>query len=225
MNKVAQHRDESGYGCGGNSGVRFPSMATRGAGNIAKRELSDEPPRGKRRFRDISAVWGIVGALLGAVVAGAFSVVAASISADSTAKAAAAEAQRSQHDFFVAQRVATYAELLANAQAFQLAAHRYEILRGAASSDGAATSSALAEARTSFGKLTSAAWSVEVITQNEKVKGAKEKIARLLDDADRLLEAPDKSDTVKFFEGLDEEVRVVSREFSAVASAELSMTQ
>lgn len=183
-----------------NSGKKESEMRESGANHIA------EEPVTLSRLIVAGGLLGAVGALLGGLIAGGFSILAVN-----------AEAERNRQAFFLTERVEVYANLLAEAQAFQLAATRYnaQIEAGA---DDAAINAELTEASAKYDGVVASAWQVQVIA-TEPVGNAKEELARSMDQAWTLM-VQNTAEAHEYFEGLDDLTRSLSRQFSDAAAAE-----
>ncbi|TPV52545.1 hypothetical protein FJ661_04395 [Pseudarthrobacter phenanthrenivorans] len=172
---------------------------------------------GKKRFSlshllESSGFWGATGALLGAFVGGIFTFMAAAMSTS-------AEAERSRHAFFLAERVAVYSGLLGDAQAFQLSATRYNNLVRLNTEDTPEAKAVLEEAKADYDDAVAACWQVEVIA-TEAVQEAKQSIARELDKAWNYLD-DETAEAAEYFQTVDKAMTGHTTQFAQAAGQEL----
>lgn len=158
-----------------------------------------------------SGIWSLAGALLGVVG----TLVTTSVSANMAAG-------QSRQEFFLTERVSVYASLLADAQAFQLSAAQYNGLLQA-EADQSEVDAVRAIATEDYERVVASSWKVEVIAV-EKIRSAKDEIARNMDRAWNLMDQRT-VEAAEFFEGLDENTRVLSAEFSKETLTELGVNE
>lgn len=159
-----------------------------------------------------SGFWGAVGALLGALIGGIFSFLAAGFTTS-------AEAERSRQAFFLNERVAVYASLLGEAQAFQLSATRYNNLAQLPGGNTSEASAVLEVALADYEDAVAASWQVEVIA-TAPVQAAKQSIAAELDRARSLLTAKT-AEATDYFRELDRVMTGHTTGFADAAAKEL----
>ena len=159
-----------------------------------------------------SGFWGATGALLGALIGGIFTFLAAATSSS-------AEAERSRHAFFLAERVAVYSGLLGDAQAFQLSATRYHNLARLNGEEAAEVQAVREEAKADYDEAVAACWQVEVIA-TASVQEAKQAIARELDTAWNYMN-DETDEAASYFRGIDRAMTSHTTVFARAAGEEL----
>lgn len=184
------------------------SQTTGGAAATAQDKTRFHPSH----LLNSSGFWGATGALLGAVIGGIFTFMAAAMSTS-------AEAERSRHAFFLTERVAVYSGLLGDAQAFQLTATRYNNMVRLKGQDAAETKAVFEEAKADYDEALAACWQVEVIA-TPPVQAAKQSIARELDSAWKYLR-DETEDAASYFRGVDKAMTGHTSQFAQAAGREL----
>jgi hypothetical protein len=165
-----------------------------------------------RHMLDSSGFWGAAGALLGALIGGIFTFMAAAMSTS-------AEAERSRHAFFLAERVAVYSALLSDAQAFQLSATRYNSFVRLDAEGTAEAKAVLEEAKADYDDAVAGCWQVEVIATTS-VQEAKQSIARELDKAWSYLN-DESEEAAAYFRAVDRAMTGHTTQFAKAAGNEL----
>lgn len=189
-------------------GQRMESVVSDGAAASG----GDKTPSPLNHLLNSSGFWGAAGALLGALVGGIFTFLAAAMSTS-------AEAERSRHAFFLAERVAVYSGLLGDAQAFQLSATRYNSLAQLNAQDTPEAKAVLEEAKSDYDNAVAACWKVQVIA-TAPVQEAKQSIARELDEAWKYL-GDSTDEAASYFGGIDEDMTNHTTQFAEAAGKEL----
>lgn len=169
-----------------------PEVGQSGSGQAA----GGEP--GRRRVGTSPAIWGIIGALIGSLVTGFFSIQAASTAAETSVKTAeiarqtaelgmTAEARRSREEFLRTERLSGYVEQLSLSQRAMNAANTYAYrLQYQSYFSPDALTAASNELSTSYEDWVNSAWHVRVIA-SDAVSAVNDKMATKMDEAYRML--------------------------------------
>jgi hypothetical protein len=149
---------------------------------------------------------GAVSALIGAFIAGAFSIASAN-----------AESERSRQEFFLTERVEVNASLMSEGSGVQITAARLNAsVQSGTESDAAERAALRAEAVSQYEGVVASSWQIQVIG-TPPVQEVKEDIAKSTDDAWRLM-GENTDEAARFFEMLDDESRALSVRFSGAVA-------
>ncbi|EMY35842.1 hypothetical protein D477_002121 [Arthrobacter crystallopoietes BAB-32] len=189
-----------------------------------------------RRTASNPAIWGLVGALLGSLITGIFSLQTAKTAAETSVRTAEiaqetaesgkeAEAARSRTDFLRTQRLNLYANLLTTSQIVSNEAGEYaHVLQFPESYPAGQVGTGRAELDTKYEAWVSGVWMVRVIASDE-VSVANDNLATKLDEAYRLLagysgQSGELERIATYFQQFPNDVFALRTEFSTASQAE-----